>query len=38
VSRSLAKGGAKYHRALLKAFAEDLLHITAAQINLYTRL
>ena len=26
VSRSLAKGGAKYHQALLKAFAEHLLH------------
>ncbi len=28
VSRSLAKGGAKYHQALLKAFAEHLLHVT----------
>ncbi len=28
VSRSLAKGGANYHQALLKAFAEHLLHVT----------
>ena len=27
VSRSLAKGGAKYHQVLLKAFAEHLLHV-----------
>jgi hypothetical protein len=27
VSRSLAKGGAKYHQALLKAFAEHLLQV-----------
>jgi hypothetical protein len=27
VSRSLAKGGAKFHQALLKAFAEHLLHV-----------
>ena len=26
VSRSIAKGRAKYHRALLKAFARHLLH------------
>ena len=28
VTRSLVKGGAKYHQMLLKAFAEHLLHIT----------
>jgi hypothetical protein len=27
VSRSLAKGGAKFHQALLKAFAEHCLHV-----------
>ncbi len=28
VSRSLAKGGANFQQALLKAFAEHLLHVT----------
>ncbi|HHW4677961.1 MAG TPA: hypothetical protein ACQGQH_00440 [Xylella sp.] len=27
VTRSLVKGGAKYHQMLLKAFAEHLLHV-----------
>ena len=27
VTRSLVKGGAKYHQMLLKAFADHLLHV-----------